>query len=123
MGIGVECARTLGSATTLKQAWLNARKLRGLQSVRNRKHNRRLQRGQLGPEALHREGVYLTIRKTSLGHLGYSRWNFFRGTTFCLLLHNAVLMEGSLVLIGKPGDIDPVMIRLGHGLYSSGKIL
>lgn len=48
VGMGVECARTLGSATTLKQAWLNARKLRGLQSVRNRKHNRRLQRGQLG---------------------------------------------------------------------------
>lgn len=32
-------------------------------------------------------------------------------------------MEGSLALIGKPEDTDPVMIRLGHGLYSLGPIV
>jgi hypothetical protein len=37
-------------------------------------------------------------------------------------LYSTVLMKGALALTRKPGDIDPVMVRLGQGLYSSGNI-
>lgn len=37
--------------------------------------------------------------------------------------YNTVPVEGALVLIGMPGDIDPVTVRVGHGLNEADKLL
>lgn len=81
-------------------------------------------------EALCREGVHLRIKKNQPGPLWpfKTEWPsvcFWASVNCCEneCAYNTVPVEGALVLIGMPGDIDPVTVRVGHGLNEADKLL
>lgn len=104
--------------------------------MRNRKCNLRTRLGRFGmPKSTHWEGLHLTIQENQPGPFGLCKMELLQGRDYLLSafrplqsgcenewLYSTVLMKGALALTRKPGDIDPVMVRLGQGLYSSGNI-